>query len=219
VQAHDLFTPSADFPFADFFSPQAKPWQWVVQVRRALEHFFSNHSPNLTTDIARGIHVSGSVWADPSAIIGPNTTLEGPIWLGAGVEVRPGAYLRGHVIADKGALLGHSCEFKNALLLEGCQVPHFNYVGDSIVGAHAHLGAGVICSNLRFDQKAVAVRDFTGQKIDTGIRKLGALLGDYAEVGCQSVLQPGAVLGRKALVYPLLSFIGTLAENSRYPSA
>ncbi len=218
MQAHDLFTPSADFPFADFFSPQSKPWQWVTQIRVALDHFFTSHSPNLSTDVSRGIHVSGPVWADPSVIIGPNTTIEGPVWLGAGVELRPGSYLRGNVIADKGALLGHSSEFKNALLLEGCQVPHFNYVGDSVVGAHAHLGAGVICSNLRFDQKSVAVRNFEGQKTDTGMRKLGALVGDHAEVGCQTVLQPGAILGRKALVFPLLSFIGTLRESGRYPS-
>lgn len=216
MQAHELFSPSAEFPFADFFLPDVAPWEWVSQIGEALGYFFATQKPNLHSDPQRGIIVNGPVWCDPRAVIGPQVVIEGPAWLGAGVELRPGAYLRGRVIADKGALLGHSSEFKNALLLEGAQIPHFNYVGDSVLGAFSHLGAGVILSNLRFDHRSVTVRDFTNQRYDTGLSKLGGLIGDYAEVGCQSVLQPGTILGKKALVYPTLSFAGTLPPEHHF---
>lgn len=181
---------------------------------RALASFFEGSEGNVKSDPARGIWVKGSVWVHPESRIGPGVVLEGPTWLGAGVEVRPGAYIRGGVLADCGVVLGHSVEVKHALLLESAQVPHFNYVGDSVLGSHAHLGAGVILSNLRFDQQPVRIRDFAGQSHATGLRKLGGLLGDHAEVGCNAVLQPGTILGRKALVYPSQSFRGTLAEGA-----
>lgn len=216
MKAHELFSSSAHFPFADFFVPEALPWEWVSQIKKALLHFFENHEPNFESKASEGIVVRGKVWCHPDAIVGPQVVIEGPAWLGPGVELRPGAYLRGQVIADQGVLLGHCSEFKNTLLLEGAQVPHFNYVGDSILGAKSHLGAGVILSNLRFDQKEVTVKDFLHQRHSTGLRKLGGLLGDHAEVGCQSVLQPGTILGRRALVYPTLSFSGTLGEGGYY---
>jgi UDP-N-acetylglucosamine diphosphorylase / glucose-1-phosphate thymidylyltransferase / UDP-N-acetylgalactosamine diphosphorylase / glucosamine-1-phosphate N-acetyltransferase / galactosamine-1-phosphate N-acetyltransferase len=116
------------------------------------------------------------------------------------------------VIVGEGCVLGNACEFKNCLLLDGVQVPHFNYVGDSILGNRAHLGAGVICSNLRLDQKPIVIR--VGETVyETGLRKLGAILGDAAEVGCNAVLNPGAVLGRRALVAPTMSFAGYLPEG------
>jgi NDP-sugar pyrophosphorylase family protein len=132
------------------------------------------------------------------------------VWIGANSEVRPGAYVRGNVIVGEGAVLGNSCEFKNCLLMDRVQVPHFSYVGDSILGNGSHLGAGVICSNLRLDQRQITVHA-QGTLHRTGLRKFGAILGEQAEVGCNAVLQPGTVLGRRALVMPLTAFGGFLA--------
>jgi NDP-sugar pyrophosphorylase family protein len=150
-------------------------------------------------------------------------TLIGPLWIGANTEIRPGAYLRGNVIVGERCVLGNSCEFKNCLLMDRVQVPHFSYVGDSILGNEAHLGAGAICSNLRLDQQPVVIR--TGEATyETGLRKFGAILGDGAEVGCNAVLQPGTLLGRRALIMPLTAFGGhlpgnTLARNRQVISA
>jgi UDP-N-acetylglucosamine diphosphorylase / glucose-1-phosphate thymidylyltransferase / UDP-N-acetylgalactosamine diphosphorylase / glucosamine-1-phosphate N-acetyltransferase / galactosamine-1-phosphate N-acetyltransferase len=135
--------------------------------------------------------------------------LIGPIWIGANTEIRPGAYLRGNVIVGEGGVLGNACEFKNCLLLDGVQVPHFSYVGDSILGNRAHLGAGAICSNLRLDQKPIVVHA-ADQAYETGMRKLGAILGDHAEVGCNAVLNPGTILGPRALVSPAIAVSGVI---------
>jgi NDP-sugar pyrophosphorylase family protein len=135
--------------------------------------------------------------------------LIGPAWIGAGTEIRPGAFIRGNVIVGEDCVLGNACEFKNCLLMDGVQVPHFSYVGDSILGNGAHFGAGVICSNLRLDQKPVVVRG-PDATYDTGLKKFGAIVGDKAEVGCNAVLNPGTLLGPRSLVMPLVAFSGYL---------
>jgi UDP-N-acetylglucosamine diphosphorylase / glucose-1-phosphate thymidylyltransferase / UDP-N-acetylgalactosamine diphosphorylase / glucosamine-1-phosphate N-acetyltransferase / galactosamine-1-phosphate N-acetyltransferase len=140
-------------------------------------------------------------------------TILGPSWIGAGTEIRPGAFIRGNVIVGEGGVLGNACEFKNCLLMDGVQVPHFSYVGDSVLGNRAHFGAGVICSNLRLDQKPIFVRS-GGVVFETGLRKFGAIVGDGAEVGCNAVLNPGAILGRRALVMPTMAFSGVLPANT-----
>jgi len=131
------------------------------------------------------------------------------MWIGAGGDIRPGAFLRGGVIAGEGCVFGHASEFKHCLLLDAVQVPHLSYVGDSVLGNRAHLGAGAVCSNLRLDQRNVVIRASDGA-YDTGLQKLGAILGDGAEVGCNAVLNPGAVLGKRALVMPAMAFAGVL---------
>ncbi|HEY9247990.1 MAG TPA: UDP-N-acetylglucosamine diphosphorylase, partial [Rariglobus sp.] len=156
-----------------------------------------------------GVHIEGAVWIDPSVKLPACATIIGPAWIGPRTEIRPGAFIRGQVIVGADCVLGNSCEFKNCVLLDGVQVPHFSYVGDSILGNGAHLGAGVILSNLRLDQKPVAVRLPTGV-FETGLRKFGAILGDQAEVGCNAVLNPGTILGRRALVMPTVAFSGYL---------
>jgi NDP-sugar pyrophosphorylase family protein len=156
-----------------------------------------------------GVHVEGSVWLGEGVRLPPYATLIGPAWIGPGTEIRPGAYVRGNVMVGAGAVLGNACEFKHCLLLDGVQAPHFNYVGDSILGERAHLGAGVICSNLRLDQQEVTVRLPEGV-VSTGLRKFGAVLGDEAEVGCNAVLNPGTILGKRALVMPATAFGGYL---------
>jgi NDP-sugar pyrophosphorylase family protein len=163
--------------------------------------------------IPPGVHIEGHVWLHPSVKLPPFATLIGPAYIGAKTEIRPGAYLRGNVIAGERCVLGNSSEFKNCLLLDAVNAPHFNYVGDSILGNGAHLGAGVICSNLRLDQGEVILRLPAGD-VATGLRKFGAVLGDKAEVGCNSVLNPGTLLGPRALIAPCTSFGGYLAANT-----
>ncbi len=206
MKASELFTlPPSLAPFASFFRPDVAPWKWLEQIGAAL----GSLSTPAATKLPPGVQVEGQVWLHPSVKLPAYATLIGPSWIGAKTEIRPGAFIRGQVIVGEGCVLGNSCEFKNCLLMDGVQVPHFSYVGDSILGNRAHLGAGVICSNLRLDQKPVVVRT-ADATYETGLRKLGAILGDQAEVGCNAVLNPGAVLGRRALVSPTLAFSGYL---------
>jgi UDP-N-acetylglucosamine diphosphorylase / glucose-1-phosphate thymidylyltransferase / UDP-N-acetylgalactosamine diphosphorylase / glucosamine-1-phosphate N-acetyltransferase / galactosamine-1-phosphate N-acetyltransferase len=210
MKASDLFAlPPSLQPFAAHFKPAVAPWEWLPQIGPALK---SLPAPAGGAAIPPGVHIEGQVWLHPSVKLPAYATIIGPSWIGAKTEIRPGAFIRGNVIVGEGCVLGNSCEFKNCLLLDGVQVPHFSYVGDSILGNRAHLGAGVICSNLRLDQKPIVIR--VGETVyETGLRKLGAILGDAAEVGCNAVLNPGAVLGRRALVAPTMSFAGYLPEG------
>lgn len=154
------------------------------------------------------------VYVAPGAVIEANAIVKGPAWIGSGSVIRSGAYVRENVIVGNDCVLGNSSEFKNCLLFNRCEVPHFNYVGDSILGFRAHLGAGVICSNVRLDRESVKVRDGAGGFLDTGLRKFGAIIGDRTEIGCNTVLSPGSILGRDCIVYPLTSWQGVLPERS-----
>lgn len=207
MKASDFFTlPSSLAAFAPHFRPDVPPWEWLKQIGAALAALVPPAAP---AAVPPGVHVTGSVWLHPTVKLPAYATLIGPAWIGAGTEIRPGAFVRGNVIVGTGAVLGNACEFKNCLLMDGVQVPHFSYVGDSILGNKAHFGAGVICSNLRLDQKPIVVRagDAT---YETGLRKFGAIVGDAAEVGCNAVLNPGTLLGPRALVTPAIAFGGHL---------
>ncbi len=160
---------------------------------------------------AQYLSVAPDVWVHKSVFIPPDVVLVGPCLIEAEAELRPGAYLRGNVFVDTGAVVGHCSEVKNSVLLPYAALPHFNYAGDSILGAHAHLGAGAVLSNLRHDQANVAVY-VDGVMYATGRRKLGALVGDYAEVGCNAVLNPGTVLERGATVHPAQSVKGYIPK-------
>ena len=138
--------------------------------------------------------------------------IEPPAVIGAGCEIRPGAFIRGGVIAGEGCVIGNSTELKNCILLDGVQVPHYNYVGDSVLGRKTHLGAGSICSNLRSDGRSVVIR--ADREHDTGLRKVGAFLGDGADVGCGCVLNPGTVIGKGTVVYPGSTLRGVFPEGS-----
>jgi UDP-N-acetylglucosamine diphosphorylase / glucose-1-phosphate thymidylyltransferase / UDP-N-acetylgalactosamine diphosphorylase / glucosamine-1-phosphate N-acetyltransferase / galactosamine-1-phosphate N-acetyltransferase len=205
--ASDFFTLPASLQlFARHFPSDVPPWEWLKQIGPALSEC---SAPRPTTNVPPHVIIEGPAWIDPSVRFVGNATLIGPVWLGANTEVRPGAYVRGNVIVGEGAVLGNSCEFKNCLIMDRAQVPHFSYVGDSILGNAAHLGAGVICSNLRLDQRPISIHAEKSLH-HTGLRKLGAILGDRAEVGCNAVLQPGTLLGKRALVLPLTAFAGYL---------
>lgn len=211
LRADTLFEFPEDLPFGKTFKPELPPWAWVGLIRQALADLDPGEFQG-PQGVPAGCSLTGAVWIHPSVKLPPFCSITGPVYLAEGCEIRPGAYLRGNVIAGKNCVLGNSSEFKNCLLLDGAQVPHFSYVGDSVLGNGAHLGAGVICSNLRLDQRPVPVVLPDGTRADSGMRKLGALVGDGAEVGCNAVLNPGSILGRRSLVMPGLAFRGALAE-------
>jgi UDP-N-acetylglucosamine diphosphorylase / glucose-1-phosphate thymidylyltransferase / UDP-N-acetylgalactosamine diphosphorylase / glucosamine-1-phosphate N-acetyltransferase / galactosamine-1-phosphate N-acetyltransferase len=209
MQASDLYTLPASLPFGEFFAADAAPWEWVSQIARALEAF---DWPERSMRIGGALHVEGPVFIHPSVRLPAYATIIGPAYIGAGTEIRPGAYIRGHVIVGEKCVLGNASEFKNALLMNGVQVPHFSYVGDSVLGSRSHLGAGVVLSNLRLDQGPVPVMLEKG-RTSSGLSKLGAMVGEEAEVGCNAVLQPGTILGKRSLVMPAMAFGGTLAAG------
>ncbi|MDR2673454.1 MAG: UDP-N-acetylglucosamine diphosphorylase [Opitutaceae bacterium] len=215
MHAADLFTlPRSLSLFAAHFPAEAAPWEWVRAIAPALEALPPPAAGAGASRLPPGVHVEGDVRLAPGVRLPAHATLIGPAWIGPGTEIRPGAFIRGHVITGAGCVLGNSCEFKNCLLLDGVQAPHFNYAGDSVLGNRAHLGAGVILSNLRLDRRPVFVRLPDGRSAATGLRKLGALVADDAEAGCNAVLQPGAILGRRALVMPLTAFAGCLPPDT-----
>ena len=158
--------------------------------------------------------IGENVFVGEGTIIEHGAMIKGPAWIGANCHVRNGCYVRENVIVGDNAVLGNSCEFKNCLLFNGTQVPHFNYVGDSILGYKAHLGAGVILSNVKLDHGEVMVEADGGQRIGSGLKKFGAILGDHAEVGCNAVLNPGSVIGRNSVVYPGAQWRGVLPADS-----
>ncbi len=213
LTARDLFDFPESLPFEMVFEPDLAPWEWVPLIRTALDELDAS-CWQIAPEVPPGCEIEGQVFIHPSVKLPPFCSIKGPVYIGEGCEIRPGAYLRGNVIAGKNCVLGNSCEFKNCLLLDGALVPHFTYVGDSILGNRAHLGAGVVCSNLRLDQREVPVELSDGSRTSSGLRKLGALVGDATEVGCNVVLNPGTILGKRAVVMPSMSFRGTLAANT-----
>ncbi|MBR3964862.1 MAG: UDP-N-acetylglucosamine pyrophosphorylase [Clostridia bacterium] len=160
--------------------------------------------------IERGIEgytlIADGVLVGENVKIYPTATIEGPTIIGSGCEVRPGAFIRGSVITGEGCVIGNSSELKNCILLDKVQIPHYNYVGDSVLGNRAHTGAGTICSNLRSDGKPVVIHG--EEDYATGLRKVGGILADGADVGCGSVINPGTVIGKNTTVYPLTSLRG-----------
>lgn len=156
-----------------------------------------------------------NIWVAKSATVFPSAYLGGPLIICENAEVRHCAFIRGSAIVGKGAVVGNSTELKNSILFDGVQVPHYNYIGDSILGYKAHTGAGTITSNLKSDKSLVTVL-CEDDKIETGVKKFGAMLGDHVEVGCNSVLNPGSVVGRNTNVYPLSFVRGYVPENSIY---
>lgn len=154
-------------------------------------------------DPAEYDQIAPQVWVAKSAAIAPTATLKPPCIIGPETEVRPGAFIRGNVLVGAGAVVGNSTELKNVILFDKVQVPHYNYVGDSILGFKAHMGAGSITSNVKSDKTLVVVKGPDGLAIETGRKKFGAMLGDCVEVGCNSVLNPGTVIGRETNIYPL----------------
>ena len=212
MKAEQLFSlPESLRRFEKFFSPDAAPWEWVQNIKAALESVdFSQLESK--KDIPAGVNIEGNVYIHPSVKLPPFAQIAGPAWIGEGTEIRPGCYVRGNLITGANCVLGNSCEYKNSMLLDGVQTPHYNYVGDSLLGNKAHLGAGVICANLKLDKKNIVLHLPEGDA-QTGMRKLGAILADDAQAGCNSVLQPGTILMKNAMVISC-AFGGYLEENT-----
>ncbi len=162
------------------------------------------------------VQIKENVWVANCAKISPTACIEGPAIVCRGAEIRHCAYIRGNVIVGEGAVVGNSTEVKNSILFNEVQVPHFNYVGDSILGYKAHFGAGVITSNVKSDKKNIFVRMEDGSVIPSNLRKFGALVGDFVEIGCNTVLNPGTIIGRNTNIYPLSCVRGYVKENSIY---
>ena len=182
------------------------PWQALPGIRNLILTL----GTKLGADYAE---VRPRVWVHKTAIIAPGAWLGDSCIIGAGTEVRHGAFLRGSALVGENCVVGNSVELKNAILFDDVQVPHFNYVGDSILGYKAHMGAGAVTSNVKSDRSLVTVKN--GEEIlETGMGKLGAMLGDFVEVGCNSVLNPGTLVGKHSSIYPVSCVRGVVPANS-----
>lgn len=185
------------------------PWEALAKI----SDFIKNLGPTL--DPEKFEQRGENIWVAKSAKVAPTAFLNGPLIIDEEAEIRHCAFVRGSAIVGKGSVVGNSTELKNVIIFNSVQVPHYNYVGDSILGYKSHMGAGSITSNVKSDKTLVVVKD--GKKeIKTGLKKFGAMLGDYVEVGCNSVLNPGTVIGRHSNVYPLSSVRGVIPGNSIY---
>ncbi len=170
--------------------------------------------PGCLAELVGKPYIGENVFIGEGTVVEHGAMIKGPAWIGANCHVRNGCYVRENVVVGDNAVLGNSCEFKNCLLFNGVQVPHFNYVGDSILGHKSHLGAGVILSNVKLDHGEITVENADGGRVGSGLRKFGAILGDHAEVGCNAVLNPGSVIGRNSMVYPGAQWRGVLPADS-----
>jgi NDP-sugar pyrophosphorylase family protein len=195
---------------AAIFAGVTHAWEILPRLAEYLEKTLS--PANLGRMIGSPV-IGDRVFIGEGTVVEPGAYIKGPAWIGANCQIRHGAYLRENVIVGAGSVIGNSSEIKNSLLFNGCQVPHFNYVGDSILGAKVHLAAGVIVSNLKLNGDSIQLR-IGDTTLDTGLRKFGALIGDHAEVGCNAVLNPGSILGRRSLIYPGVCWRGILDANS-----
>lgn len=197
---------------APWLSSCQYPWEILPQIKALVLELGSRLPKNEYEQIAE------SIWVARDALIAPTAALNGPLIIGHETEVRHCAYIRGQVLIGEGCVVGNSTELKNVILMNQVQVPHYNYVGDSVLGYKAHMGAGSITSNVKSDKSLVTVR-LGEDKLETGLKKFGAILGDKVEIGCNSVLNPGSIVGRASHVYPLSMVRGVVPPNSIYKSA
>ena len=197
---------------AELFEGCTYPWEVLPKIKSFIL------SLGATLDPEKFEKSGDDVWIAKSATVFPSAYIAGPCIIDEEAEVRHCAFIRGSVIVGKGSVVGNSTEVKNAVIFDNVQVPHYNYVGDSVLGYRSHMGAGSITSNVKSDKTLVKVT-VGGERIDTGLKKFGAMLGDFDEVGCGSVLNPGTVIGKNTNIYPLSSVRGTVPANSIYKKA
>lgn len=196
---------------ADYLKNFTYPWEALSGIR----DFLFALGASLPTD--RFDHPADGVWIAKSAKVFPSAYIGSPCIIDEEAEVRHCAFIRGSALVGKNCVVGNSTELKNVILFDNVQVPHFNYVGDSILGYRSHMGAGSITSNVKSDKTLVSVKeryDDHGETIETGLKKFGAMLGDFVEVGCNSVLNPGTVIGKNSNIYPTSCVRGYIPENS-----
>lgn len=198
VKTKELYASWPEY-LAPLFEECEYPWEMLPKIKSFVTDLIEKGLPGYTL-IADGVLVGENVKIYPTA------TIEAPAIIGSNTEVRPGAFIRGSVITGEGCVIGNSSELKNCILLDKVQIPHYNYIGDSVLGNKAHTGAGTICSNLKSDGKAVVIHGETDY--ETGLRKIGGILADGADVGCGSVINPGTVIGKNTSVYPITALRG-----------
>lgn len=187
------------------------PWEILPSIGNIIKEIGNN------LDKEKFYNISENVWVAKSATIYPNNYIAGPCIIGENTEVRPGAFIRGNALVGNNCVVGNSTELKNVILFDNVQVPHFNYIGDSILGFKAHTGAGAITSNVKQDLTNVTLKSIqTNQTLETGLRKFGAILGDNVEIGCNTVMNPGTIVGKGSRVYPLTMLRGIVPSNSIY---
>lgn len=191
----------------DIFENATYPWEVLSKISDFIIELGNTLDPKVFEK--RG----ENIWIAKSAIVAETASITGPVIIDEGAEIRHCAFIRGKAIIGKNAVVGNSTELKNVILFNNVQVPHYNYVGDSILGYKAHMGAGSITSNVKSDKKLVVIKDGKEQ-IETGIKKVGAMLGDNVEIGCGTVLNPGSIVGRNSNIYPLTSVRGVIPANS-----
>lgn len=200
------------FAYSAVFDGAEWPWDALKVLESWLEE---NITPRIPPDLPEGVHLYGEkIHIAPGCILEPPLTIISPALIGPGVELRMGAYLRGAVLVGEGTIIGHDTEIKNSILMNKVEVPHFNYIGDSILGNHSHTGAGVILSNFKISPgKAVRVK-LDDEVVNTGLEKLGAILGDGAQIGCNSVTNPGTIIGKNSIIYALCNISGYIPPNT-----
>jgi NDP-sugar pyrophosphorylase family protein len=190
----------------DYLAKFQNPWEAL----KGIKQFILDLGATLGDDYEE---VSPQVWVHKTATVAPTAYLGAPCIIGANTEVRHCAFIRGSALVGENCVVGNSVELKNVILFDNVQTPHYNYVGDSILGYHSHMGAGSITSNVKSDKTNVVIKNGKEQ-VETGLRKMGAMLGDYVEVGCNSVLNPGTVIGKNSNIYPLSCVRGVVPQNS-----
>ncbi len=204
VATEDLYDCQVPY-LKDLFMTSQYPWDILPRIKELITKLIETGIPDFT-EIKPGVLIGKDVKIADYVTINPSTII------GHGTEIRPGAFLRGNVITGSKCVLGNSCEYKNCILLDNVQTPHYNYVGDSVLGNHAHMGAGAVCSNLKSDGKPVVIHG--NGDIETGLRKIGGILADGADIGCGCVVNPGTVVGKNTSVYPLTALRGVYPSNS-----
>lgn len=197
---------------AAVFDDVSRAWDALKKIKGYVD---ANVTPRQAHSTFGNAHIEENVQIGEGTVVGHGAVILGPCIIGKNTQIRPNAFVRPYSIIGDNCVIGNSCEIKHSLIFNECQVPHFNYVGDSILGVHVHMGAGVKISNLKLTPGTVLVDevDASGMPIDSGLRKFGALIGDRAEIGCNAVLNPGTVLGRESVVYPNVTWRGILPEH------
>lgn len=210
-----MLKPSDFFELDDFEGEIFEGVEFVWEALLRLSDFLSKYvKPEIYGTVKGGVFIEGPVYVGKGTIIEPGVYIKGPTYISKNCEIRQGAYLRGNIFIGDNCVVGHATEIKNSILLKGASAPHFNYVGDSILGHDTNLGAGTKISNLKIGPESTVKIKIEDQVIDTKLRKFGAVIGDHSETGCNSVLNPGTILGKYVLVYPNTSVRGYIPDRS-----
>ncbi len=207
--AGDYFT-LAETDHRPLFEGITQAWEALAQIESYLQFRLR---PAIHGRLIGRPYLSGGVYIGRNTVVEQGACIKGPAWIGNNCEIRNGAYIRENVIVGDGCVLGNSCEFKNCILFNGVQVPHFNYVGDAILGHRSHLGAGVVLSNVKLDHSEIFIAHENGS-LSTGLSKFSALIGDFVEIGCHSVINPGSIIGPRACLYPGTIWRGVLPAET-----